>query len=151
MLSVKRTQLQRMHITSECVRALSVRKRTPRRRSPFETPVATTITSPGARSSGGEDTVDVVDPVLGRGLDLGAGGRPELGLQLAAEAAERRGGEDGLPRAADPDREVVVRAADRGGDRRGHVAVLDQLDPGAGAADLLDQVVVARAGRARAR
>src|SRR6185437_9950112 len=48
--STKRTQLQRVHITSECVRALSARKRTPRSRSPFETPVATTITSPGARS-----------------------------------------------------------------------------------------------------
>ena len=70
--------------------------------------------------------------------------RPELRLHLAAEAAERGRGEHGLPRAADADREVVVRAADRGGDRRGHVAVLDQLDAGAGVADLLDQVVVAR-------
>ena len=51
MPSTNRTQLQRVHITSECVRALSARKRTPRSRSPFETPVATTITSPGARSS----------------------------------------------------------------------------------------------------
>src|SRR5438445_662102 len=49
--STKRTQLQRVHITSECVRALSARKRTPRSRSPFETPVATTITSPAASSS----------------------------------------------------------------------------------------------------
>ena len=70
--------------------------------------------------------------------------RPELRLQLAAEAAERRGGQHRLPRAADPDREVVVRAADRRGDRGGDVAVLDQLDPRAGGADLLDQVVVAR-------
>src|ERR1051325_8333606 len=51
MPSTKRTQLQRVHITSECVHALSAWKRTPRRRSPFETPVATTITSPDARSS----------------------------------------------------------------------------------------------------
>src|SRR5207244_12735121 len=49
--STNRTQLQRVHMTSECVRALSARKRTPRRRSPFETPVAATITSPEARSS----------------------------------------------------------------------------------------------------
>src|SRR5262249_42775205 len=49
--STKRPQWQRVHITSECVRALSARKRTPRSRSPFETPVATTIPSPGARSS----------------------------------------------------------------------------------------------------
>src|SRR6266487_952749 len=51
MPSTKRTQLQRVHITSECVRAESARKRTPRSRSPLETPVAATITSPGERSS----------------------------------------------------------------------------------------------------
>src|SRR4029079_16445033 len=49
--STKRTQLQRVHITSECVRALSARKRTPRSRSPFETPVVATILSPETRSS----------------------------------------------------------------------------------------------------
>ena len=38
-------------MTRECVRALSAPYRTPRRRSPFETPVAATITSIGARSS----------------------------------------------------------------------------------------------------
>ena len=73
-----------------------------------------------------------------------AGRRPELSLHLAAEAAQRGGGQHRLPRAADPDREVVVRAADRRRDRRGHVAVLDQLDARAGVADLLDQVVVPR-------
>src|SRR5579884_1922835 len=51
MPSTKRTQLQRVHMTRECVRAESARNRTPRSRSPFETPVATTITSCGARSS----------------------------------------------------------------------------------------------------
>src|SRR5947208_2082070 len=51
MPSSKRTQLQRVHMTSECVRALSARNLTPRSKSPFETPVATTITSPAARSS----------------------------------------------------------------------------------------------------
>ena len=53
--------------------------------------------------------------------------------------------EHGLARAADADREVVVRAAHGGRDRGEHVAVLDQLDARAGRADLLDQVVVARA------
>jgi len=50
MPSVKRTQLQRVHMTSVCVQALSARKRTPRRRSLFETPVAQTIASFGPRS-----------------------------------------------------------------------------------------------------
>ena len=77
-------------------------------------------------------------------VDLPAGGGPELGLQLAAETAEGSRREHRLPGAADPDREVVVRAADRGGDRGGDVAVLDELDSRAGVADLLDQVVVAR-------
>ena len=43
-----------------------------------------------------------------------------------------------------PDREVIVRAADRGGDRGGYVAVLDQLDSSARGPDLLDQVVMTR-------
>src|SRR5262249_42706567 len=51
MPSTKRTQLHRVHITSECVLALSARKRTPRSKSPFDTPVATTIPSRGAGSS----------------------------------------------------------------------------------------------------
>src|SRR5204863_2306041 len=62
---------------------------------------------------------------------------------LAAEAAEGGRREDRLPRAADADREVVVRAADRGGDRGRDVAVLDELDPRSRVADLLDQVVMA--------
>src|SRR5436305_4636174 len=49
--STKRTQLQRVHMSSEYVRALSARKRTPCSRSPLDMPVAATITSPGARSS----------------------------------------------------------------------------------------------------
>src|SRR5581483_2903849 len=84
-----------------------------------------------------------LDAVLARALDLPPRRRPELRLHLAAEAAERSGTEDRLARPADPDREVVVRAADRAGDGGGDRAVLDQLDPGTGGADLLDQVVVA--------
>src|SRR4051794_23896959 len=57
-----------------------------------------------------EDAFDVVDAVGLRVLDLGAARRPELGLELAAEAAERGGREHRLAGATDPDREVVVRA-----------------------------------------
>src|SRR3954447_18593393 len=91
---------------------------------------------------GREDLLDVVEAVLSRLLDLASRHRPQLRLHLAAEAAERSGGHHGLPGAADADRKVVVRAADHRRDRRGHVSVLDQLDPGAGGADLLDQVVM---------
>jgi hypothetical protein len=91
-----------------------------------------------------EEPLEVLHPGRGRGLDLAAGSRPKLRLQLAAEAAQRGRGQHRLPRAADPDREVVVRAADRGGDGSGHVAVLDQLDASACCPDLLDQVVVTR-------
>src|SRR4029078_13631902 len=46
-------------------------------------------------------------------LDLGTARRPELSLQLAAETAQRRCREHGLARAADADREVVVRSHHR--------------------------------------
>src|SRR5581483_2755278 len=91
-----------------------------------------------------EDAADVFDPGLVRLVDVAPRDRPELRAQLAAEAAKRRRGEHRLPRAADADREVVVRPPNGGRDRRGDVTVLDQLDPGACGADLLDQVLVAR-------
>ena len=131
-------------MTSECVRAESARKRTPRSRSPFETPVATTITSCGARSSIVKIWSMSSIPCCARLADLGAARWPELRLQLAAEAAQRRRGEDRLAGSADPDREMVVRSADGSADRCSHVAVLDQLDARARGADLLDQIVVAR-------
>jgi hypothetical protein len=86
----------------------------------------------------------IVDPGLAGLFDLAAGGRPQLRLQFAAETPERRGGHHGLAGSADPHRQVVVGAADRGGNRRRHRPVLNQLDPCAGGADLLDQIVVAR-------
>src|SRR5262249_61838406 len=76
--------------------------------------------------------------------DLATRGRPELGLEVAAEAPQRRGRQDRLARPADADRQVVVGAADRGRDRRGDVAVLDQLDAGAGGPELLDEAGVPR-------
>ena len=71
----------------------------------------------GCEILGAEDAAVVLDPRVAQLVDLAARGGPELRLQLAAEAAQRRRGEDRLPRPADPDREVVVRAADRGADR----------------------------------
>ena len=144
--STKRTQLQRMHITSEWVRALSARKRTPRRRSPFETPVATTITSPGARSSEEKTRFDVLDPVRARRRRsrLGVVGQscacssPPRQRSAAAERTAWR-----VPPMPIARWSFVPRIGSR--DRRGHVAVLDQLDPGARGADLLDQIVVAGA------
>ncbi len=99
----------------------------------------------GRELVGLEDLVDVVDSVLTRLLDLVARGRPELRLELPTQATKSGRGENRLPGAADADRQVVVGAAYGSGDRRGHVAVLDELDARAGGADLLDQVVVARA------
>jgi hypothetical protein len=93
----------------------------------------------------GEDPARVLDSLLARGVDLPARDGPELGLELAAEAAERCGRQDRLARAADADGEVVVGSTDRGRDRGCDVAVLDELDAGARLADVLDEVVVARA------
>src|SRR5581483_899668 len=56
-----------------------------------------------------EDPVDVVDAELGGRLDLAAGRRPQLRLQLAAEAPQRRRRQHRLPGPADADRKVVVR------------------------------------------
>src|SRR5262249_56329359 len=90
-----------------------------------------------------EDTRGIVDSELARLLDLAPGCRPQLRLHLAAETAEGSRGHDRLARPADPDGEVVIRAADRRGDRGSDSPVLDQLDAGARGADVLDQVVVA--------
>src|SRR5207248_3290744 len=64
---------------------------------------------PGREVVEGEDAVHVVDALLPGALDLGPGRRPQLRLDLAAEAAKGRGRDDGLARAADADGEVVVR------------------------------------------
>src|SRR5581483_2012069 len=92
---------------------------------------------------GAEHAPVVIDAALPQLVDLSPRRRPELRLQLTAEAAQRGSREHGLPRAADADGEMVVRPADGGRDRGGHVAVLDELDARACRADLLDQVVMA--------
>ena len=99
----------------------------------------------GREVLGAEDAVVVLDPGFAQLLDLATRRRPELRLQLAAEAAQRGSREHGLPRAADADGEMVVRPTDGGRDRGGHVAVLDELDARARRADLLDQIVMAGA------
>ena len=141
--STKRTQLHRVHMTSECVRALSARKRTPRRRSPFETPVAATITSPETMSSV-EKTRSTSSIPCSRAASIS---RREVGQSCACTSPPRQRSAPAVSTAwrvpPMPIDEVVVRAADRGRDRGRHGAVLDQLDPGAGGANLLDQVVVA--------
>src|SRR4029077_13161809 len=53
---------------------------------------------------GAKDALVVLDPGRSQFLDLPARRRPELGLQLAAEAPQRGGGQYGLPGAADADR-----------------------------------------------
>src|SRR3954454_25125334 len=93
---------------------------------------------------GTEDALVVEDPGLSQLVDLPAGGGPELRLQLAAQAAQRGGREQGLPGAADTDREVVVRAADRRGDRRCDGAVRDGLAPRARVTYVLDAAGVTR-------
>src|SRR5262245_6616181 len=67
---------------------------------------------------------------------------PEAGLDLAAEAAHRRGGDHALRRAADAHHRMHAGAGDRAADRGRQVAVADELDPGAGTADLGDQALV---------
>src|SRR5829696_5673709 len=62
---------------------------------------------------------------------------------LATHALQRRGGDDALGRAADAEEDVGATVGCGDGDRRGDVAVLDELDARAGLAALLDDVVVA--------
>ena len=70
--------------------------------------------------------------------------RPEPALDDAVEALHRAGGDDALRGAADAEQQVDAGALAGGHDRAGHVAVGDELDPGAGGADLVDQLLVAR-------
>ena len=75
---------------------------------------------------------------------LGVAPVAEAGLDLAAEAAQRGGREDAFRRPADAHDGVDTRPLDRAADRGRQVAVADELDPGAGPADLVDEGVVAR-------
>ena len=68
-------------------------------------------------------------------------------LDLAAQAAHRRGGDHALGRAADPHHRVHAGAAHRGGDAGREVAVGDQADARAGLADVGDELLVRARGR----
>src|SRR5436305_1140161 len=68
--------------------------------------------------------------------------RPQLALDHAAETFDGTGGDDALRCAADAEQQVDARAVARGHDRAGDVTVGDELDPGAGIADLLDELAV---------
>ena len=103
------------------------------------TPVAATKTSsPGDEIVGREHTVDVVAGVDER-LPLLVVARPELPLDRAAEALDRRRRDHALGRAADAHQHVDARAGPSGGDRGRDVAVGDQphLRPGTPAASAI--------------
>ena len=76
---------------------------------------------------------------------------PEPALDHAVEALHRAGGDDALGGAADAEQQVDAGAGAGGHDRAGDVAVGDELDPGAGRADLVDQLLRGAAGRAARR
>ena len=104
----------------------------------------TTIISPRTRSSMPKICSMSVIPYSAGLVDLGAAHRPQLALDLAAQAAQRGRRDDPAQRAADADRQMVVGAAHGGVDGGRDVAVGDQLDARAGVADLGHQVVVPR-------
>ena len=93
-----------------------------------------------------QHAVEVVAGVE-RGLPLLVVAGIEPALDRAAQALERRGGDDALGRAADAVEQVDAGAAPGGGDGAGDVAVGEQVDPGADRADPLDELVVPRRGR----
>ena len=95
---------------------------------------------------GAEHEVGVeVVPGVQRALALVVVLRPQLALDLAADALHRAGRDDALRGAADAEHQVDAGVGAGGHDRAGHVAVGDVLDAGAGLADVLDQPGVARA------
>ena len=111
-----------------------------------ETPVAAKMMFPRTRSSRRKTRSTSSTPkTAGPAGSPGGPWARAPRLQLAAEAAQRSRREHRLSGSPDPDREVVVRAADCRGDRRRHRPVLDELDPRSRAPELLDQVVMTRA------
>ncbi len=89
-----------------------------------------------------ENAIEIVALVDER-LALLRAARPELALDAASDALQRSGGDHSLGRAADPVQQVDAGLRPGGGDRRGDVAVADQVDARACLAKLPDQLVVA--------
>src|SRR6266478_5252666 len=89
------------------------------------------------------DLVRVGDPHLARALDLFLVAEGQPALHVAAAATHRGRGDHPFRRAADAHQDVDAGLHEAGGDRGGHVAVPDQLDPRAAGADLGDQLLVA--------
>ena len=106
----------------------------------------------GDQVVGGEHVVRV-EVVAGveRPLPLVVVLGPQPALDDAVEALHRAGGDDALGRAADAEQQVDAGAGAGGHDRAGDVAVGDELDPGAGRPDLVDELLRAAAGRAARR
>ena len=92
----------------------------------------------------GVDALGVGDAHRQHALLVAVLGRDEASLHAAVQAAQGRGGEYALGRAADPHEGMHVRAADGRRDAGREVAVADQPDARAGASDVLDQLLVAR-------
>ena len=104
-------------MTSECVRAPPPKKRTPRNSSPSVTPVAAkTMFVPGREVDRVVDAILVHDDAhaLGAG-PLAVAAETEAGLDLAAEAAQCRGRQHALRRAADAQDRVDAGALDGAG------------------------------------
>ena len=121
------------------------KKRTPRMKLPSVTPhAAKMISGPGARSRSVKMRRGIGDAHRPHALLLAVLGRHEPALHAAVQAADGGGGEHALGRAADAHHGVDVGAAHGGRDAGREVAVGDQPDARAGAADLLDQLLVAR-------
>src|SRR5690606_1559363 len=70
---------------------------------------------------------------------------PQPALDLAADALHRAGGDDAFGGAADAHQQVDAGVGTSRHDGAGHVTVGDELDAGAGFADLVHQLVVTRA------
>ena len=83
-------------------------------------------------------------PTRLRPAALGVVAKQQSSLHLAADAAQRRGGEDAFGRAARTDIHVDPGLGVRGCDHAADIAIRDQGDAGAGGAQLGDQIGVAR-------
>src|SRR5262249_54085501 len=97
---------------------------------------------PAGQLLGGVDLVEV-DTHRARPLGFAVVARAEAPENLSPETAQRHGREDALGRAAGAHHRVDAGPRDGDGDRRRDVAVRNQLDPGAGVTDVLDQLRVA--------